>query len=150
MNVLLNFKENKLLKDNVYFSNAIKNTVLDENSLFIKILYSDENIILNGVYFYIDIQFNDINVYNNKKIYTYSLEKNKNIINNVIDIERYILNKFDPNIKHIYSLRELFSKGFLKVYSDNVNNKSIYIKISGIWKKGDSGEIGLTYKIHDV
>lgn len=149
MNVLLNFKENKLNKNNVYFSNAIKNTVLDENSLFVKILYSDENIILNGVYFYLDIQLNDVNVYNNKKIYMYNLEKNKTIINNIIDVERFILNKYDPNIKHTYSLKELFSKGFLKVYSDKVNNKSIYVKISGIWKKDDN-EIGLTYKIHDV
>ena len=48
-------KYNHIEYNNVYFSNPIKNNIKD-NSLFYKLVYSDENIVLKNLYF--KIKFN--------------------------------------------------------------------------------------------
>ena len=47
MNLVLDYKKYNV--DNIFFYDPVKNTVMDD-SKFIRIIYSDVNIILNGLY----------------------------------------------------------------------------------------------------
>ena len=42
--------------EDILYSEAIKNTVID-NSKFIRIITSNENIIINGIFLYISLKF---------------------------------------------------------------------------------------------
>ena len=74
----------------ILFSEPIKNTVI-ENSKFIRIFSSDENIVINGIYLYISLY---CNVYDNKKEYRkkyiFDLEKNILCINLLKSIEKQL------------------------------------------------------------
>lgn len=155
MNVLLNTEniDNCIKKNKIYFNNPIRNTVLDEDSLFVKILFSDENIVLNGIYLYLNLnttEYINNNNNTNKKIFNFSIEKNKKVLEEMFLIEEKILSYYSNNSKQVYCLKDMLSKGYLKIYSENSQSKNIYVKISGLWKKTSSNEIGLTYKIQTV
>lgn len=125
MNMLMKINEFKI--ENIYFNESIKNTVLTDCN-FIKILYSNEHFLMNSLYFIININKNNYN----------------NIINNIIEIEKNILNLYNKNIKHKYSLKEkiLLTNNFEKIDNFNIN---YIIKISGIWK--NDYLMGITFKI---
>jgi hypothetical protein len=149
MNVILNV--NNFNTNSIYFNNPIKNTVLDNSdSEFIKVIYSNNDVIINGIYLKMNLIYtNIIDNNNNKFIYTFNYERNKDFINKIINIENEILFKYNKHLNKTYSLKDIFTKGSIRLYSDNKNkNKFIYIKISGIWKSNN--DIGLTYKIHDI
>ena len=107
----------------ILFSEPIKNTVID-NSRFIRIFTSDENIIINGIYLYISLY---TNVYENKKEYkkkyTFDLEKNILCINLLKSIEKQLLVKVS-NInkeKHLRLSKQL-EDGYIKIFSRNDRN----------------------------
>ena len=52
MNLVLD--ENNYNINNIFFYEPVKNTVMDD-SKFIRIIYSDEHVILNGIYLKLDI-----------------------------------------------------------------------------------------------
>lgn len=120
MNLLLD--SNNYNVNNLFFYEPVKNTVIDE-SKFIRIIYSDENIILNGLYLKIDIKNN-----NTESILEY--------INN---IENDILLKYSKLKIKIVKLKEQLQY-FIK--KNTLNN--IILKLSGIWETNNM--IGLTYK----
>ena len=145
MNVLLNLK--KINYDSIYYNNPVINTVLSNNSEFIKLFYSNENIVLNGIYFQLNFSFTDISENNNKVIFVYNVSKNIESINEIIDIEKKILSKFsdyNPN----YLLKDIFTKGSLRVFGEKKSTNILFLKISGIWKT--DREVGVTYKINYV
>lgn len=134
----------------VFFLNPIKNTVID-NSNFIRILYSNELFILNGVYLIIDINDICIDKHNNKIKYSFNLEKNIEILNSIKNIEINLLKKINIKNKNMSTkILDQLNTGFLKIsneYKENFTNKFI-LKISGIWES--IYEYGLTYKFIDV
>ena len=154
--MLLVFNTNDIVIDNVFFLETRKNIILDGK--FTKIIYSDENLVMNGIYMNISL-----NEYTHDKSYSRIIMKdsknNTNFIKKISDLEYYILKYF----KHIngntkqskYLLKEQFETMFIKVYRDNypyannidVNGK-IVLKISGVWE--DNNSIGLTYKIMET
>lgn len=154
--MLLVFNLNDIVIDNVFFLETRKNIIMDGK--FTKIIYSDDNLVMNGVY--MNINMND---YTYDKSYSRIIMKdtknNTSIIKKITDIEYYILKYF----KHIYGtdkqiqflLKEQFDSLCIKVYRENypyangVNiNGQIVLKISGIWE--DTNNIGLTYKIMET
>ena len=68
MNLVLDYKKYNV--NNIFFYDPVKNTVMDD-SKFIRIIYSDVNIILNGLYLKIikldnlDEILNDVNLIEN-------------------------------------------------------------------------------------
>lgn len=110
--------------NNVFLYEPVKNTVM-EDSKFIRIIYSDEHIILNGIYIKIDINDN-------------------NILNFIDNIENVILKKYNINKIKLNKLKEQL-EFLIKKYS----NEYIYIlKISGIWET--TNMVGLTYKFISI
>jgi len=109
--------------NNVFFYDPVKNTVMDD-SKFIRIIYSDENIILNGLYLKILLKDNDI----------------VNSLEFVDSIENNILYKYNNNKVKINKLKDQLQY----VIKKNAVNNMCILKISGIWETDNL--IGLTYK----
>jgi len=129
-----------------FFCEPIKNNVMNEGN-FIRILYSTNNLTLNGVYLL--LSFNDISC---EKFYSkyrcnFNIPKNKNVIDNVKIIEEDILNKYDVVDKTPqFKISEQLKNGNIKIFTD-IGDKLIYtfiLKISGIWETQHN--YGLTYK----
>ncbi len=130
----------------VYFCEPIKNNVMNEGN-FIRIIYSNSNFTLNGIYLLITL--NDIS---SEKYYTkYKCNFNptihKDLISQLKIIEETLINKYNFVDKiPQYKIYEQLSNGNIKM-SNDIGNKSqcnLILKISGIWETQD--KYGLTFK----
>lgn len=141
--------------NNVYFTESIKNTVMD-NSEFIRIIYSTPLLSLNGICLFIKINNYQIDKYYNKLKCSFDIEQNKDIINKIIDIEKTLLNKYGCNGRlPCRSVSQQLEKGFIKLYSnfhlDIGQRKPIgefILKLSGIWE--NENECGITHKFIEI
>ena len=140
--------------NNIFFQEAIKNTIMTDSN-FIRIIYSDELIMLNGVcleftlpIIYIDKSFNKFKCNFDKQL-------NHTLIQLICKAEYDILAKCsEKNINKIpiYRISDQLRNGIIKVMNLSINssnttnnvNKKFIIKISGIWS--NDLEYGLTYK----
>jgi len=140
----------KYNSENIFITESIRNTVID-NSSFIRIIYSTPHVILNGII--LETPFNDfqINKYFNKWRCNYSAENNEKIIQNIQELEKGILEKV--NIEHkepCYKIHEQLCNNYIKIFLEDtaiesVSERSkILLKISGIWVS--EHEYGITYK----
>lgn len=149
MNIVVT--HNQFNSNNIYFNDPIQNTVMD-NSKFIKLIYSNENIMLNGVFLLLNIKTINKETYFKKIKISYDINSNINreLLTNIYKIEKNILLKYkcSKNPKHI--LYDTLNTGVIKIFPNIDNdiynsNNSFILKISGIWE--DDNEYGLTYKI---
>ena len=148
MNVVI--KEDQLNITNVYYTEPIQNIIMD-NSQFIKILYSTQDIILNGIYLLVELKHIIKEKYFKKIKISYDVNVNKSMLHKIYEIENQLLNKY--NIKHKIQRKIIYdtlSHGVIKMFPNNendiINNKNSFIlKISGIWE--NTAEYGLTYKL---
>lgn len=140
--------------NNIFFQEAIKNTIMTDSN-FIRIIYSDELMMLNGVcleftlpIIYIDKSFNKFKCNFDKQL-------NHTLIQLICKAEYDILAKCsEKNINKIpiYRISDQLRNGIIKVMNLSTNNtnttnnvnKKFIIKISGIWS--NDLEYGLTYK----
>lgn len=127
MNLVLD--KNNYNINNVYFYEPVKNTVMDD-SKFIRIIYSDELVILNGLYLKLDM--ND-----------------KNISKFLEIVEKNILNKYSINKNVIYKNKSIkIKEQLLFLLGKNNLDSKFLLKISGIWETNLT--IGLTYKFISI
>lgn len=129
----------------IFFCEPIKNNIMNEGT-FIKILYSNENITLNGIYLLIDICDIVCEKYYNKYKCSFNILNNKDIINNLKLIEEEILKKYNTIKTPCYKIYEQMKCGYIKMYSiiGIKQTSSFILKISGIWETPQN--YGLTYK----
>jgi glutamine synthetase type III len=118
---------------------------------FIRILYSTNNVTLNGVYLL--IQLNDIvsEKYYNKNKCTFSVINHKELIEKIRIIEENLLKKIEINNKiPQFKIHEQLINGNIKFFSDyfSKSNNSFILKISGIWETHT--HYGLTYKFTKI
>lgn len=154
-------------KYNIILLEPIKNSII-ERSKFIKIVYSDSLVSMNGIFIYLsfkDITYifdsNNSNLNNNYRYKIY-IDKNKNrdTIDFIKKIEYDIFDKLSNNKKYEnkifnYKLNEQMNNNFIKCTSnsDNCNkiierdNKFI-LKISGICET--EYEYNITYKFIEL
>jgi len=138
-----------------------------ENSVFIKLIYSNSIIILNGLYLQLDLNLISSEVYFKKLKHTYDINNvnNNNVLNNIYNIENGILDKYNSNKKKKNIIHDALITGVIKLYPNtrynddmesntltssiskfNSTSTTVFIlKISGIWE--NDNEYGLTYKI---
>ena len=121
MNIIFDYKTFNI--DNIFLYDPIKNNIID-NSNFVRIIYSDYNLILNGIYLQINLdkQCDSTNIYD-------ELET----------IENSILNKYNVTIEKMNRIKVQYL--YILKY---IKHKKIILKISGIWE--NNNKIGLTYK----
>jgi hypothetical protein len=149
MNVIL--IPNQFKKEHIYFYEPIENNIMD-NSKFIKIIYSTEDVILNGVYLLINLHITSKESYFKKMKYGFDLNNNKELLNSIYNIEEQILQKYNINnkIKKL-NIYESLNTGSIKIYPspESIKNSNNFIlKISGVWE--NKKEYGLTFKLLTV
>ena len=148
MNLVVNIKQLNL--EHVFLQEPIKNTVMD-NSDFIRIIYSTESFMINGLYIKISLHTSSIEKYFNKYKCIFDIATNRNIINELIAIEKCILLLVNNNKVAQYRIKDQLMAGFIKMFishDHNPNNQDFIVKISGIWET--KLKIGLTYKIMEL
>jgi hypothetical protein len=132
---------------NIYFCEAIKNNIMNDGS-FIRILYSTNHFVINGIYLYINLNDVSIEKFYNKYKCNFNINLNKELINNLKVIEENVLKKIIINNKiPQYKIYEQIKNGHIKVFCENNNikiNNLFILKISGIWETNTN--YGLTYK----
>jgi len=131
--------------NNIFFCEPTKNNVMNEGN-FIRILYSTNNFVLNGIYLL--VTFNDIicEKYYSKYRCCFNVNTHSDVINNIKIIEEELLKKYENNKMPQYKINEQLRNGNLKIFTD-IGNKTVcsfILKISGIWETED--KYGLTYK----
>lgn len=150
MNVVLN--QNEFDIDSVFFNEPIKNSIID-NGLFIRILYSTDIMVLNGIY--VNVPFKTLYKSNdgNKIKLLANVQDNLDIIEFIKNVEKSILEKhalhqYPLHKKKNFKLSEQISTGYIKYIMDNAISNSYILKISGIWES--STEYGLTFKFIEI
>ena len=136
----------------IYFADPIKNTVIP-NSNFIRILYSNKNFTLNGIYILIDLFNTNTEKYYNKYKCQFSITENNAVITRLCEIEKIILLKNTiPGKTPQCMLSQQLRSGFMKLFAENDSSfptdMKFIIKISGLWE--NVNEYGITYKFIPV
>ena len=156
MNLVINSED--LSFKNLFFNDSIKNNVMTDSS-FIRILYSNNSFMLNGIYIKITIVKNNNSLHNIENIYT----NNTKIISYIDEIEKYILNKYNNKKLHSYKIKEQLQYLIYKITNNQNQNQNqnqkqkqkqkqnqndnilnYILKISGIWETQTT--IGITNK----
>ena len=135
--------------DNVFFQEAIKNTIMTD-SHFIRIIYSDELFMLNGICLEFTLPIISIDKSFNKFKCTFDKQLSNVVIKAIYKAEYDIIMKCSEKNKNktpIFRISDQLKNGVIKVINlcnSPTNNKKFIIKISGIWS--NDLEYGLTYK----
>lgn len=136
-------------KDFIYFCDPIRNNIMTD-SMFIRILYSNNVFVMNGIYLIISFQNISVEKYYNKYRCNFDINSHKELIDKIQSIEEHILKKVKINKTPVYKIYEQIRNGNIKVFSDlqdNIRNNFI-LKISGIWETDVN--YGVTYKFLTV
>ena len=133
----------------LFFCEPIKNNIMNDGN-FIRILYSTQNIVLNGVYLLVNLYDIICEKYYKKYKCSFNILNHKDIIDNLKVIEEEILKKYKSNKTPSYKIYEQIKCGYIKIFSDigNKQSCSFILKISGIWETQQN--YGLTYKFIKV
>lgn len=139
---------NQYNNNNLFFCEPMKNNIINDG-IFIRILYSTQNIVFNGIYLLIEIQNINSELYYNKFKYSFDVFENMELIKNLKIIEEEILKKYTSTKNPCYKIYQQISSGYIKLFSFKENKQdkpeySFILKISGIWETDES--YGLTYK----
>lgn len=131
----------------VYFQEPIKNNIISDSD-FIRIIYSNELFMLNGICFKINLKISNQNTYFNKYKYTFDYDTNKEEILKISLIEQIILHLLNiKNKKPVFRIGEQLSNENIKLFTDDASNKTdkqLILKISGVWET--EMEYGMIYK----
>jgi hypothetical protein len=133
--------------DNKYviFCEPIKNNVMNDGN-FIRILYSNDIMSLNGIYLYINLHDITCEKYYNKFKCSFNISNYKELIEKLKFLEEDILKKYRSIKTPSYKIYDQLKSGYIKIFSDigNKSSCSFILKISGIWETANN--YGLTYK----
>ena len=133
-------------ENNLYFCEPIKNNVICDGN-FIRLLYSTNHMVLNGIYLL--IQLNDIVLekYYSKCKCIFNVNTHSELIYNLKVIEENILKKLSfKNKQPQFKIFEQINNGTIKIFGDvqSKQHNLFILKISGVWET--SQNYGLTYK----
>lgn len=138
--------------NNVFFQEPIKNTIMPD-SHFIRIIYSEEMCMINGICLEFTLPITNIDKSFNKFKCQFDKQLSNAIIQTICKAETDIIMKCSSKIPYkipIFRISEQLKNGVIKVInlanntSSGTNHKKFIIKISGIWS--NELEYGLTYK----
>lgn len=135
---------------NVYFSDSLENTVMD-NGIFSKILYSTNDITINGIYLVCNFSHTYIEkIGMNKYKITWNKEKNEDLMKKITDIENALLKKYGKATTSM-QLSTLLDHCNFRIFTENdklYSNSDFLLRISGIWENNLSS--GITYKFLEL
>lgn len=137
---------NQFDSEHVFFCDVINNSVIN-NAYFSKIIYSNSDVIITGVYIKLNLDF-ELNTDNKtKKVRCdFDINKSEKIIKKIQSIENKILSKFSNSNEKQTKIYDTMKNGF--VYTDllrqNSNPTMLILKISGVWS--NKTHCGITHK----
>jgi len=136
----------------LYFCDPIKNNIMNDGK-FIRILYSSQYFILNGIYLYISLHEISIEKYYNKYKCNFNVFEHRDTIESIKRIEENILKHV--NIKNktpMNKIHEQLKNGNIKIFTNELsykpNNNAFILKISGVWET--ETHYGVTYKFSKI
>ena len=137
-------------ENSIFFCEPIKNNIMNDGN-FIRILYSNRSLVLNGIY--INLSFNDLVIEKHYNKYKCIFNTNiyKKIITDIKIIEENILTKLNiVNKTPQFKIYEQLNNGNIKIFCNSIpkSNSSFILKISGIWETPE--QYGLTYKFTKI
>lgn len=126
----------------------IPNTVID-HSFFRRIVYSNADLSLNGIYILMPLKITASEHYYNKAKLVYGVTENVEIIKQICAIESTLLAAIQPSsgAVPIPKLREQLLSGSIRIFATGAQpqtNGHIVLKISGIWET--DAHYGVTFK----
>jgi len=147
---------NDLDSNSIIICDPIKNSVM-QYSNFYKIVFSNKLISLNGLYIVFDLK----KVHHSRDKLVFNFADNKDVIDKIAYVEKYILNLISSSKNRIYKITELLTNGTIKYsyndtqinigntnysnYNSTTTNKSLILKISGLWETKEN--VGVTFKV---
>ena len=137
--------------NNIFFSDPIKNTVISDSD-FVRVIYSNDELMLNGVYLFVALSNITLDVYYNKFKCCFCKKQNARIIKQLELIEKQILlkYKYKTSKKPEYSIYNQIMNGYIKIFTNmqhkykTENSIQLILKISGLWENDES--YGVTFK----
>ena len=140
--------------NHVFYQEKVKNTIMD-NSNFLRVVYSNELLSLNGIFVKFNLNLQTVEKSFNKYKCLFDLKPQNDIISRLSDIEHFIMDKYTNsneirNKTPIYRIKEQLNNGFLKLFNEiELKDMNEFIlKIYGIWETDI--EYGLTYKFINI
>ena len=135
-------------EQSVYLLNPVKNRIL-KNSFFIKLLFSNENVTINGIYIDVELIDSKIETMFSKHRCYFLVEKNKAFIEKCKNIENMILKKYKTSKSKSLVIYNQLLKGYIMLSNCYPICKNNFIlKISGIWES--ETEYGLSFKFINI
>jgi hypothetical protein len=148
MNLALNIEQYN--DQYVYFCEPTRNNIMNEGS-FIRLLYSTEHMMLNGIYLHVTIHNIVCDKYYDKYRCSFNVANHMELIQQLRQFEDKMLVKVGIQDKiPQYKIYEQLLNGNIKIFN-NIDNKtscSFILKISGIWET--QYNYGLTYKFTEI
>jgi len=137
--------------NNIFFQEKVKNTVMD-NSNFLRVNYSNELFILNGIFIKFNLKLYAIEKSFNKFKCLFDGKLQNEVISQFTLIEKHMMERYNSLMKTpVYRISEQLNNGFLKIFNDaecKETNNEFILKIYGIWET--DCEYGLTYKFINI
>ena len=136
--------------NNIFYQEKVKNTVMD-NSNFLRVNYSNELFVLNGIFIKFNLQLHTIEKSFNKYKCLFDIKPHHTIIAQFSELEKHMMEKHSFTTKTpIYRISEQLNNGFLKIFNEAEckETNDFILKIYGIWET--ECEYGLTYKFINV
>lgn len=137
-------------KKNVFLHEPVKN-IMKSGCEFMKIMYSNNIFVMNGVY--VDISLKNVEIQKRKESYRIKIDNihNNDLLNLISRVELDILDLLPDGLCRVCSLNNDNNKArVLKKYSDIELKPGTYdkltctLRIFGVWK--DSTKCGLNYQ----
>ena len=157
--MFLTIKTSQFDPNFVIINNKTKNNIMN-NSDFYRILFSDTNVSINGIFIHFFLKNISIEKYFNKvKCCFDKSNENRKTIEKLLDIEKETLKKLSYNMpyyKPVYRMQEQLLNQFIKIYNENhiklgIHNEIIFmLKISGIWSSEQSQTYGITFRFYII
>ena len=135
---------------NIFYQEKVKNTVMD-NSIFLRVNYSNELFILNGIFIKFNLNLQTIEKSFNKFKCFFDIKMHNDIVVKFSSIEKHMMEKCNSVHKTpIYRISEQLNNGFVKIFNetDCKETNNFILKIYGIWET--ECEYGLTYKFISI
>lgn len=148
MNIIKNIDQFNI--NNIFFCDPIKNNIMVESN-FIRILYSTDLFVMNGIYLSLSFQNMYIEKYYNKYKCSFDTNVHKVLIDKLKKIEESIIALLPIKDKTPdYKLYNQIKNGNIRIFSEDnekINNMFL-LKISGIWETDTT--YGITYKFINI
>jgi hypothetical protein len=136
--------------NNVFYQEKVKNTVM-ENSNFLRVVYSNDLFILNGIFVKFLLNLQTVEKSFNKYKCLFDVKQHSDIITKISTIEKNLMERhLFTNKTPVYRISEQLNNGFLKIFNETecTDKNDFILKIYGIWE--NECEYGLTYKFINI